>query len=213
MIYCDELLAVAKRIFWFGTPEETLEFPKRFPTYASDGDIDILRKYFTDDAFKAILDDPAPGIFDRSSWAKWNERYKRTPVPPLPGRKIPGVDPATIPDFFPPQVLKTSAKFTDCFCHSSPQFLAPAFSHSVYPASGSQAYFLVLVVLDSQVGPALQLPPLLFPSTLPHREVYPVFPSYSRRLASLRFCCVRGSREKRDSSSVSLPLPALPKSL
>jgi hypothetical protein len=29
MIYSEELLAVAKRIFWFGTPEEALEFPKQ----------------------------------------------------------------------------------------------------------------------------------------------------------------------------------------
>jgi hypothetical protein len=29
--------------------------------------------------------------------------YNRTPVPPLPRRQIPGVDPATIPDFFPPK--------------------------------------------------------------------------------------------------------------
>ena len=34
MIYYDDLLAVAERIFWFGTPEEILEFPKRFLTYA-----------------------------------------------------------------------------------------------------------------------------------------------------------------------------------
>jgi len=71
MIYSDELLVVAKRIFWFGTPEEALEFPLRFltyaMTYASDKDIDILRKYFSDADFKAALDDPAPGIFDRSS--------------------------------------------------------------------------------------------------------------------------------------------------
>jgi len=107
MIYSDDLLAVAKRIFWFGTSEEALEFPKRFltyaMTYASDEDIEILRKYFTDDDFKATLDDPATGIFDRSSWAKWNERYNRTPAPPLPKRKIPCVDPATTPDFFPPK--------------------------------------------------------------------------------------------------------------
>src|SRR5260370_28139381 len=105
MIYSEELLAVAKRIFWFGTPEEVFEFPKRFlpyaMTYASDENFEILRKYFPDDDSTATLDDPAPGIFDRSSWAKWNKRYNRIPVPPLPRRKIPGVDPATIPDFFP----------------------------------------------------------------------------------------------------------------
>ena len=73
MIYSDELLAIAKRIFWFGTPEEALEFPKRFLTYAmiyaSDKDIEILWKYFNDDDFRAELDDPAPEIFDRTSWA------------------------------------------------------------------------------------------------------------------------------------------------
>ncbi len=107
MIYSDDLLAVAKRIFWFATPEEALEFPKRFLTYAmtyvSDEDVEILRKYFSDDDFKATLDDPALGIFNRSSWAKWNERYNLTPVPPLPKRQIPRVDPATVPDFFPPK--------------------------------------------------------------------------------------------------------------
>ena len=105
MIHTQELLAAAKRIFWFGTPEEALEFPTRFltyaMTYASDEDIGILRKYFSDDDFKAALDNPAPGIFDQSSWAKWNKHYGRIPVPPLPKRRIPGVDPAAVPDFFP----------------------------------------------------------------------------------------------------------------
>ena len=105
MIYSDELLALAKRIFWFGTPEEALEFPLRFltyaMTYATDEDIEILRKYFSDDDFKAALDDPARGIFDQSSWARWNQRYGRTLVPPLPKRRILGVDPATVADFFP----------------------------------------------------------------------------------------------------------------
>ena len=84
MIFSDDLLAVPKRIFWFGTPEEALEFPKRFltyaMTYASDEDIEILRKYFNDDDFRAALDDPAPGIFDRSSWA--NGMNVTTALPP-----------------------------------------------------------------------------------------------------------------------------------
>jgi hypothetical protein len=104
MTYSHELLAVAKRTFWFGTPEEALEFSLRFltyaMTYASEEGIEILRKYFSDVDFKAALNDPATGIFGRSSWAK-NELYGRTPIPPLPGRRISGVDPATVPDFFP----------------------------------------------------------------------------------------------------------------
>jgi hypothetical protein len=47
MVYIDELLAVAKRIFWFGTPEKALAFPRRFLTYAmmyaSDEDNESLR--------------------------------------------------------------------------------------------------------------------------------------------------------------------------
>jgi hypothetical protein len=108
MIYSDDLLAVAKRIFCFGTSVEALEFPKRFltyaMTYASDEDIEILRKYFNDDDFRAALDDPAPGIFDRSSWAKWNEGYNRTPVPPLPKRKFQASIPLLSPISFPPSL-------------------------------------------------------------------------------------------------------------
>jgi len=69
VIHSDELLVVAKRIFWFGTPEDALEFPSRFltyaMTYASDEDIEILRKYLSDADFEATLDDHAPGIFNR----------------------------------------------------------------------------------------------------------------------------------------------------
>ncbi len=105
MIYSDELLAVAKRIFWFGSPEEALEFPRRFltyaMTYASDKDVKIVRKYFDDGDFKAALDDPAPGIFDQTSWERWNRHYGRDPVPPLPKRRIPGVDAGNVADFFP----------------------------------------------------------------------------------------------------------------
>jgi hypothetical protein len=114
MIYSDDLLAVAKRIFWLGTPEEALEFPKRFltyaMTYASEEDNEILRKYFSDDDFRGTLDDPVPGIFNQISWANWNERYNRTPVPPLPSRQIPGPEPATIPDFPPVMNSETSTR-------------------------------------------------------------------------------------------------------
>jgi hypothetical protein len=105
MTYPEELQAVAKRVFWFGTAEEALEFPSRFltyaMTYASGDDIEIVRKYFSDDDFKAALDNPAPGIFDQSSWAKWNQRYGRIPVPPLPERRIPGANPGKPSTFFP----------------------------------------------------------------------------------------------------------------
>jgi hypothetical protein len=71
MMYSDELLEVcgASLLVWYS--RGALEFPLRFltyaMTYASDKDIEILRRHFSDDDFKAALDNPAPGIFDQSS--------------------------------------------------------------------------------------------------------------------------------------------------
>jgi hypothetical protein len=70
-------------------------------TYASDEDIEVVRRYFSDDDFKGTLDNPAPGIFDQSSWSKWNQLYGRIPVPPLPERRLPGADPGKSSTFFP----------------------------------------------------------------------------------------------------------------
>jgi len=58
-LYSEEVLDVAKSIFWFGSPEEALEFPRRFPTYAmtyaSGQEIAILRKYVRDGDFQAAF--------------------------------------------------------------------------------------------------------------------------------------------------------------
>jgi hypothetical protein len=77
-------------------------------TYATDEDIEILRKYFSDQEFKAALDDPTPGIFDQSSWAKWNQHYGRTPIPPLPKRRIHGRRCHRSRGFLSREVLKTA---------------------------------------------------------------------------------------------------------
>jgi len=71
-------------------------------------------------------------------------------------------------------------------------------SHSVYPANENQACFL-LVVLDSRMGPALQLLQLLFPSSLVSEEICPVFPCRWRRLVFSFFWRARQSCESRDS--------------
>src|SRR5208283_1834427 len=158
MIYSDELLAVAKRIFWFGTPEEALEFPQRFltyaMTYASDEDIEIARKYFTDDDFRATLDDPRTWDF-RPKIMGQMELTLQPHSRPASSEATDSRRRSNHPRFLSPPVLKTSARFTECSCHSSPQFHAPTFSHSVYPANENQAC-LLLGVLDSQTGPALQ---------------------------------------------------------
>ena len=88
-----DLEKVAKRVVWFKTPAETLKDEKLFlahlMTYGTLSDISTALTYFSEDDFKAVLDDPPPGVFDRRSWVYWNVRYHREPVPPLQLRNIP----------------------------------------------------------------------------------------------------------------------------
>ena len=94
MRYPEELRVLAKRILWFEPPEESLRYRSRFlaylMTYGTQKDIEVARRYFDDSDFRAALEDPAPGIFDSASWERWNIRYRRVPVPPLPTRLLPG---------------------------------------------------------------------------------------------------------------------------
>jgi hypothetical protein len=38
--------------------------------------------------FREALDHAPPGVFDARSWAYWNLKYGRAPVPPLPVRGV-----------------------------------------------------------------------------------------------------------------------------
>ncbi len=95
MNYPEDMRRVARRVVWFKTPEEALEYPKLFlahvMTYGTMDDLMVATKYYSDADFEAVLHDPPAGIFDRRSWTYWNLRYHHEPVPPLPQRKIPGV--------------------------------------------------------------------------------------------------------------------------
>ena len=103
--YPEDLKAVARKVVWFDPPEQVLGNTKYFLTYVmnygTQEDIAVVRKYYSDADFEATLDDPTPGIFFRHAWIEWNSRFDRVPAPPMPKRRIPGVDPASIPDLFP----------------------------------------------------------------------------------------------------------------
>lgn len=90
----EDLRAVARRVIWFEEPDKALKYRNRFltylMTYGAEADVEVARRYYSDADFLAALDDPAPGIFDAASWEKWNIRYGRAPVPPLPDRVFPG---------------------------------------------------------------------------------------------------------------------------
>jgi hypothetical protein len=98
-----ELLDVASRVVWFEDPEETLRHPytflSYFMTFTTPSDFAIVRRYVSMDDFRLALENAPPGVFDPRSWAYWNLVCGRDPVPPMPQRKIPGVD--HIPPFDP----------------------------------------------------------------------------------------------------------------
>jgi hypothetical protein len=58
-------------------------------TYGTVSDIITTLRYFSEEDFEAVLNDPPSGIFDRRSWTYWNVRYHHDPIPPLPKRKLP----------------------------------------------------------------------------------------------------------------------------
>jgi hypothetical protein len=84
--------ALARRLVWFEEPAEALSDPVRFVAYAlaraTHEDMNILRGFLTDDDLREALDHAPPGIIDPRSWAYWNSKLGRYPVPPLPARRL-----------------------------------------------------------------------------------------------------------------------------
>jgi hypothetical protein len=87
-----ETEALAQRLVWFESAEETLADPIRFVAYAfaraTHEDMKVLRSIVTDDDLREALDKAPPGIIDPRSWAYWNAIMGRYPTPPLPTRNF-----------------------------------------------------------------------------------------------------------------------------
>jgi hypothetical protein len=85
-----ELLSVARRVVWFKTPAEALADPVHFlahaMTYGTVEDLRAIERVVGPDTFREALEQAPPGIFDARSWAYWNLKLGRVPVPPLPVR-------------------------------------------------------------------------------------------------------------------------------
>ena len=86
------LCRIARRLFWWKSPEEALSAPIRFVsqvmTFGTWDDIQVALAEFGEDAFRAALDSPPAGVFDARSWNYWHLVFGRTPVPPLPERAL-----------------------------------------------------------------------------------------------------------------------------
>jgi len=98
-------LEIARRVVWFEPPERALANPVQFMayamTYATHEDMQVIRRYVSDDEFREALDRAPPGIIDARSWAYWNCKMGRYPAPPLPRRTL--GDLAVEPESWPPR--------------------------------------------------------------------------------------------------------------
>lgn len=85
------LLAVAQRVVRFKEPADALadsvHFLASVMTYGTVEDLQALSGIVGPDEFRKVLEQAPPGIFDARSWAYWNLKYGRIPVPPLPMRR------------------------------------------------------------------------------------------------------------------------------
>ena len=82
---------VARRVFWWGDPEDWLDDAIRFTaqvmTFGDWDDTALTIGLLGDSVFRQVLQNPPPGVFDVKSWTFWHCHYKM-PVPPLPVRKL-----------------------------------------------------------------------------------------------------------------------------
>lgn len=87
-----ETLNVAQRVVWFKSPAEALADPIHFlahvMTYGTIEDIIAVNEIVTPAQFLEALEQAPPGIFDSRSWAYWNVKFGRDPVPPMPTRQL-----------------------------------------------------------------------------------------------------------------------------
>jgi hypothetical protein len=85
----SDLLPVARKVFWWGEPNEWLDDAVRFVaqvmTYGDLEDIRATVRLLGESVFLEVLDDPPTGVFDPKSWVFWQRRYRRE-VRPLPRR-------------------------------------------------------------------------------------------------------------------------------
>ena len=86
------LRTLARRVVWFKSPGEAIAMPLHFVahvlTYGTHDDVDVLRRFLSDDDLREALACAPPGVFDDRSWAYWNLKLGREPVPPLPVRRL-----------------------------------------------------------------------------------------------------------------------------
>ena len=88
-IYRSALLPVARRVFWWGQPEDSMQDVIRFTAqvmvFGDWSDTTLTCRLLSPSLFRQVLAQPPPGLFDPKSWSFWHHYFQITP-PPLPRR-------------------------------------------------------------------------------------------------------------------------------
>lgn len=86
------LRAIAQKLIWWQPPAVSLEQPRRFlaqiMALGNWEEVQVARRTFGDEAFRVVLRDAPPGVFDMRSWTYWHHVFGLLPVPMLPRRRL-----------------------------------------------------------------------------------------------------------------------------
>lgn len=86
----EPLREVARRLIWWQDANASLAQPERLiaqvMTLGTWEDVELIREVYGEDALRAVLATPPPGVFDARSWSYWHVRFGWRQIPPLPRR-------------------------------------------------------------------------------------------------------------------------------
>jgi len=89
----EELRHVARRVFWWLTPEEAtadrLRLAAQVMTLGTWDDVQTTRVVLGEETFRRALLNAPSGVFDARSWVYWHRHFRISPIPPLPRREFP----------------------------------------------------------------------------------------------------------------------------
>ena len=89
-----DLESLASRLIWWQPPAASLQDRRRLlaqvMVYGTIQDLAVARRHFPESAFRAVLTQPPPGLFDPRSWAYWHAVFGLDPARELPRRELPG---------------------------------------------------------------------------------------------------------------------------
>jgi hypothetical protein len=88
-----DLESLAARLIWWKPPAESLRDETRLlaqvMVYGTRDDLAVARRFFPESAFRAVLAEPPPGLFEARSWTYWHVVLGLQAPRDLPRRALP----------------------------------------------------------------------------------------------------------------------------